>query len=159
VEEETDMNVLLAIDESPCSDMAVDTVISQFPPAGTEMHVLNVIDWLNEVPISLAFAQGPAAADHAIALHNETRKHSRELVDRAVGRLRASGFRAAGHSVEGDPAQMILDAASEWSADRIVVGCHGRKGMDRMLIGSVAEHLLRHATCAVEVVRPAATKA
>jgi nucleotide-binding universal stress UspA family protein len=148
------MNLLLAIDDSPCSDMAVETVLAQFSPSETDVRVLNVVDVLQDVPTSLAFAQGPAAADRATALHDDSRRHSRDLVDRVVDRLRASGFRAAGNSVEGDPAQMILDAAAAWSTDRIVVGCHGRNGWDRMMVGSVAEHLLRHAVCAVEVVRP-----
>jgi len=46
-----------------------------------------------------------------------------------------------------------LDAASEWHADLIMVGSHGRTGLDRLLIGSVSEVVARHAPCSVQIVR------
>jgi nucleotide-binding universal stress UspA family protein len=43
--------------------------------------------------------------------------------------------------------------AAEWPADTIVLGSHGRKGLERLLLGSVSYNLVRHAPCSVEVVR------
>lgn len=54
----------------------------------------------------------------------------------------------------GDPAHEIVAAAREWGADLIVVGTHGRRGIGRMFLGSVAETVLRHAPCAVLVIPP-----
>jgi nucleotide-binding universal stress UspA family protein len=54
----------------------------------------------------------------------------------------------------GDPAHEIVAAAREWEADLIVVGTHGRQGISRMFLGSVAESVLRHAPCAVLVIPP-----
>jgi nucleotide-binding universal stress UspA family protein len=54
----------------------------------------------------------------------------------------------------GDPADEIVAAAREWGADLIVVGTHGRRGIGRMFLGSVAETVLRHAPCAVLVIPP-----
>ena len=54
---------------------------------------------------------------------------------------------------EGDPATAILEVARENSADLIVIGTHGRKGLLRILMGSVAESVLRGATCPVLVVK------
>jgi nucleotide-binding universal stress UspA family protein len=51
------------------------------------------------------------------------------------------------------PQQIILEEAKEWGADLIVVGCHGRGGLDRFLLGSVSEAVAMHAECSVEVVR------
>ncbi len=53
----------------------------------------------------------------------------------------------------GDAAGAILDAAAEEKADLIVMGTHGRSGVSRLLLGSVAEHVLRHAVCPVLTVR------
>jgi nucleotide-binding universal stress UspA family protein len=53
----------------------------------------------------------------------------------------------------GDPAIEIVKAAREWPADLIVVGSHGRQGVSRMLLGSVAEAVTRHAPCPVLVIR------
>ena len=53
----------------------------------------------------------------------------------------------------GDIRDTIIDAAAEWRADLIVVGSHGQRGIQRFLLGSVAEFVARHAKCSVEIVR------
>jgi nucleotide-binding universal stress UspA family protein len=53
----------------------------------------------------------------------------------------------------GDPAMSIAEAAGAWPADLVVVGSHGRDGVGRMMMGSVAEGVTRHAPCPVLVVR------
>jgi nucleotide-binding universal stress UspA family protein len=55
----------------------------------------------------------------------------------------------------GEPAQEILRLAQVHGADAIVVGTHGRRGLERMVLGSVAEQVTRQARCAVVVVHPA----
>lgn len=53
----------------------------------------------------------------------------------------------------GKPAAEIIKAANEWPADVIVIGSHGRTGVTRALLGSVAEAVMRHAPCPVLVIR------
>ncbi len=61
------------------------------------------------------------------------------------------------HRLEyGDPESVILEVAKEIGADLIVMGTHGRTGLRRILLGSVAEHVLRKAPCPVLTVRGAA---
>ncbi len=55
----------------------------------------------------------------------------------------------------GDPANEILRAAADWRADLLVMGSHGRDGVMRVLLGSVAEKVMRHATCPVLVIKAA----
>jgi nucleotide-binding universal stress UspA family protein len=55
--------------------------------------------------------------------------------------------------VEGDARHTILDMAADWPADAIVIGSHGRMGLDRVLLGSVSGGVARRATCPVQVVR------
>ena len=55
---------------------------------------------------------------------------------------------------EGKPADQILAAAREWEADVIVIGTHGRSGVSRLVLGSTAESVVRHALCPVLVVKP-----
>jgi nucleotide-binding universal stress UspA family protein len=55
---------------------------------------------------------------------------------------------------EGPPSREIIAAAREWNADLLVLGTHGRSGLARMVLGSTAEAVLRHAPCPVVVVRP-----
>ena len=72
---------------------------------------------------------------------------------RAKEQLEKAGFKAQTAVKEGDPKSTILDYAAHTSVDVVVVGSHGRKGLDRFLIGSVAESVARHAVCSVWVVR------
>jgi nucleotide-binding universal stress UspA family protein len=59
--------------------------------------------------------------------------------------------------VIGFPGPSIVAAAADCQADLIVMGTHGRSGLGRMLMGSVAEHVLRHAPCPVLTIKPATT--
>lgn len=55
---------------------------------------------------------------------------------------------------EGKPADQILAVAREWEADGIVIGTHGRSGVSRLVLGSTAESVVRHAACPILVIRP-----
>jgi nucleotide-binding universal stress UspA family protein len=53
----------------------------------------------------------------------------------------------------GDPRNILLDEAKSWGADLVVLGSHGFRGVDRLLVGSVSESVAMHAHCSVEVIR------
>jgi nucleotide-binding universal stress UspA family protein len=146
--------ILLAIDDSRCSEAAVEAVLRQFPPELSEVRVLHVDEWPKGMPTYLAFAEGPAAVSNIVSMHNERWRRGEELVSRAAHRLTAERFRAKTEMRRGDARHEILDFAADWRPDVIVVGSHGRRGVDRFLLGSVSEGIVRHATCSVEVVRP-----
>jgi nucleotide-binding universal stress UspA family protein len=145
--------ILLAIDESPCSEAAVKAVLNQFPPELSEVRVLHVDEWPKDMPTYLAFAEGPAAVSNIVSMHNERWRRGEELVSRAAHRLAAAKFRAKTEIRHGDARHEILDFAADWCPDVIVLGSHGRRGVDRFLLGSVSEGVVRHANCSVEVVR------
>ncbi len=136
------MKLLLAIDESRFSEAATQAVISQFRPQATEIKVLNVVDLLLPIPTS------DAAGFRELSL-----KHGRELVQKVERMLNQAGYKTQTTVEEGDPKSKIVDQAAQWKADLIVMGSHGRKGLDRFLLGSVAESVSRHASCSVEIVR------
>jgi nucleotide-binding universal stress UspA family protein len=147
------VNVLLAIDRSTCSEAAVDAVCDRFRPVDTVVRVVHVVEWPHDLPAAHAFAEGPSAADSVLAAQEHIRQQGRELVARAVSRLRAAQFDATGLVIEGDVRHAIVEMAAEWPADTIVLGSHGRTGLNRLLLGSVSYHVARHAPCSVEVVR------
>jgi len=66
-------------------------------------------------------------------------------------------FRIECHIVEGQPASAILDVARDLTCDIIVIGSHGRTGLSRLLMGSVAEQVVRHAACPVLTVKTPTT--
>jgi nucleotide-binding universal stress UspA family protein len=58
--------------------------------------------------------------------------------------------------VKGSPERELIDVATEWRADLIVVGSHGRGFWGRLTLGSVTDAVVHHAPCSVLVVRPQA---
>lgn len=76
-----------------------------------------------------------------------------QCLEEALAVARAEYPAAEGKLVYGDPRDAISKIARELHADLIVVGTHGRRGVSRLLLGSVAEWLVRHATCDVLVAR------
>jgi len=77
-----------------------------------------------------------------------------ERFTKAAGeRIAAPALRIETAVREGDPRTVIVDAADEWQADLIVVGSHGRTGLQRLMLGSVSQSVVAHAHCSGEVVR------
>jgi nucleotide-binding universal stress UspA family protein len=93
---------------------------------------------------------GRREADAAAA--SQLREQHEALVEATAASLRGAGLKADGEVLDGSPAQRLVEAAATWNADLIVVGMHGRSGLERLLIGSVARSVVYHAPCSVLVV-------
>ncbi len=146
------MKVLLPIDTSPCSDAAVQAIINQFQPDQTDVRVVHAVDWTVELPTYLAFAEGPTAARDILEARSIRMEDGGTLVSRVAEQFKAAGFVTSTEVREGGAAEAILASAAEWHPDVILMGSHGRHGVNRVLYGSVAEHVMRRATCGVEVI-------
>ena len=143
------MKIILAIDGSKFSEAAVQTVIEQARPQDTEIRVLHVVE-----PPSLLVAREMGGYDPALdAVWEAETKQAETLVTEVADGLRSKGLKVTTAVERGDPKSKIIDAASKWRADLIVVGSHGRKGLEHFLLGSVSEAVARHAGCSVEIVR------
>ena len=143
------MRILLAIDDSKFSVAAVQAVAAQNRPDQTEVRVLHVIEPLPLYPDGRAWGYGSENTQ----ILEEQREQARELVTLASQSLRDAGFAVTTAIEEGNPKVAIIDSAARWHADLIVAGSHGRKGLDRFLMGSVSEAVARHARCSVQIVR------
>ncbi len=152
------MRVLLAVDGSPCSEMAVQAVIDRFPPGDTQVKVIHAVEWMREMPLCFQYGSGPNAGHDVVASRHNSFERARELVERVAAQLEFKGFHPSVATPDADPRHAIVEAAREWPADLIVLGSHGRKGLDRLLIGSVAESVVRHAPCSVDIVRMPVTE-
>jgi nucleotide-binding universal stress UspA family protein len=85
----------------------------------------------------------------------ETRGHVADLVQRYTSTHGAIGVeRIAVYTTTGYPAERIVALATAIDADVIVLGTHGRTGLKRIVLGSVAEEVVRRAPCTVHVIRP-----
>jgi nucleotide-binding universal stress UspA family protein len=142
------MKILLAIDGSKFSEAATQAVIAQAKPQDTEVRVLHVIDALtNQLPEMTCYYPG---IEHA---RDAQRKPAEALVAKTAKLLRSKGLQVTTTVELGSPKSKILDTAADWHADLIVLGSHGRTGLDRFLMGSLPDSVLRHAHCSVELVR------
>jgi nucleotide-binding universal stress UspA family protein len=145
------MKVLLAVDGSKASQAAVRAVAERPWPEGTIVRVLSVA---HLIPPTTPFFNEVAVNYEQLVI--EFLDAATEIATRAADELEASGLQVESAIRQGDPRVAIVDEARDWSADLVIVGSHGRSGIERWLMGSVAEHVVRHAPCSVEVVRPPA---
>jgi len=143
------VKILLAIDDSKFSEAARQTVIGQGWPHDTEVRVLHVVE-----PPTLLVAREMGGYDSTLeAVWEAESKQAEALVAHTAEVLRAKGLKVTTAVGQGDPKSKIIDEAEKWKADLIVLGSHGRKALDRFLMGSVSEAVARHASCSVEIVR------
>jgi nucleotide-binding universal stress UspA family protein len=143
------MKILLAVDGSEYSAEAVKEVTTRPWPPQTTVRVLSAV-----VPVT------PPAAELWYDAGGSLERTQLELQERAeqltagiAERIRATGLTAETAVRDGEPRSVIVDEANSWSADLIIIGSHGYTGLKRWLLGSVAQSVVSHAPCSVEVVR------
>jgi len=150
------MKVLLATDGSDCSLVAANSVAARPWPEGTVFRVLSVEEL---VSVDAPMAGSSLSAIYPASLLDELLTCARARAVDAVEAARKVLLQAVKNVLNkqsipiGDPRSVILDSAQAWSADLIVLGSHGWRGVDRLLMGSVAESVAVHAHCSVEVIR------
>ena len=133
------MKILLAIDSTGPSQPVVNEILSRPWPKDTEfaaVHVVNVFD----------LAQFPTLVE-------EERRRGNSALEAVSLRFCGAGFNLTHQLLVGSPKQEINEFARRWAADLVVVGSHGHSAIARLLVGSVAQGVLRSAPCSVEIVR------
>jgi nucleotide-binding universal stress UspA family protein len=145
--------ILLAWDGSSCAARAAECLRAWPIFAGSVIHVLSVADI--EVPWWTGFPEpgSPELMPIYVETAEASRKQHDEIAHAMAAELQAVGLDATADRREGDAATQILAAAGAWKADLIVMGTHGRTGLARLVIGSVARNVLQHATCSVLIAR------
>jgi nucleotide-binding universal stress UspA family protein len=91
--------------------------------------------------------------DDIAAVQQENKKAGEDLVAQVADSLHKAKLKVETAVREGKPEIEIVEEAKEWRADLIVIGSHGYTGFKRLVLGSVAQSVVGHAPCSVEVVR------
>jgi nucleotide-binding universal stress UspA family protein len=138
------MKILMGVDLE-YSGETVRALVAQCRPESTEVMVLHVLQLMGTAPTQMDPYFAPELEAEKVAAD--------ELVGPAAKELHDAGFQTQTRVERGDIRGGILDSASEWGADLIVLGSHHRAGLQRFLLGSVAEFVARHARCSVEIIR------
>ncbi|MFB6301247.1 MAG: universal stress protein [Haloferacaceae archaeon] len=134
--------VLVPTDDSDPARAAADHAVDLATATGATLHTVHVVD-------VTAFGAGADAPQVLDAL----REAGRRAIDEVVDRAEAADVSAVEASVlSGAPHDAILDYADEYDTDCIVLGTHGRTGVSRYLLGSVAERVVRLADVPVIVI-------
>jgi nucleotide-binding universal stress UspA family protein len=142
------MKVLLAVDEEPGSEEAVNEVGGRRWEEGTVVRVLHVVGKFVPPAQELWYDAG---GDPEWA-RQEVRDRSTELTERVGGWLREQGLTVETAVRDGEPGPTVVEEAKDWGADLIVVGSRGHTGLRRLLEGSVSRYVADHARCPVEVI-------
>ena len=141
------MKVLVGIDESEYSGAAVRFIGDAPWPEGTQFIVLSA---------SSPALPGPGeviSGEHLTEfLRQEEARHG-EIAERAAIRLRKAGLSVEARTARANPQTALVDAAQAENVDLVIVGSHGRTGFRKLLLGSVASHVVTHAPCSVLVVK------
>jgi len=143
------MRILIAVDESPHASEAVRWAALLGWPKGSEVLVFSAVR-------SDLFVTGslypPAAQEVELLVREETVRAEKHLAG-VLPALAGAGLAATAKIGHGDPRIAILDEAKVFGADLVIVGSHGRRGLAKLVLGSVATHVVTHSPCSVLVAK------
>jgi len=136
-------HILCAVDFSPCSRRALDHAVHLARELEAELILLHIY----QLP---TFQYPEGMMPNTVEVMQEVEKRSQA----ALERWRVVAERELGRPVRalieiGTPGRRVAEMAEKLGADVIVLGTHGRTGIKRLLLGSVAERVMRHAKCPV----------
>lgn len=146
--------IVAAVDFSNATPGVLDAAVKIARAFGSSLHLLHVLE---PEPSYTAYGFTP---DEFPAIHlfqEEARKRATARLDELLGQVAADAPGATVHLAEGSPLHAVLDYVQKAGADLVVVGSHGHGAVASLLLGSVAEGLVRKAVVPTLVV-PAAGK-
>jgi len=143
--------IVCPVDFSESSELALAQAVSMAEQTGAELMLITVVQ-----PITPAMFSDGMLLTQPDTLPNQSEELAQKLLEKWRGKFCAPVLeRTTLHVAVGIPFVEIVRHAHENEADLIVMGSHGRTGIEHLMIGSVAERVVRKATCSVLVVRDA----
>ena len=126
--------ILIAVDSGPTSEKVALTGFQLGLQLNAEIAIVSIVD-----TEGLMTEGGITPRELADSIKNDCRRSQQMLIDKVFKDYKVWTF-----VEEGKPFETILKVAEEWDADLIVLGTHGRTGISHLLMGSVAEKVIRH---------------
>lgn len=152
------MKILIGYDGSECADLALLDLQRAGLPENAEAHVLTVAEvWLpaDDARSESELATLPKSVRNARERALREVEHAAKEAADAAERLRRShpAWVVTSDSVAQSPAWGILNKASAWNADLVVVGSHGKSALGRFILGSISQKVLTESRCSVRIAR------
>ena len=150
--------ILLPLDGSELSEQAIASARGMAQAFNSQLHLLQVLSLRDQFALTRGMDYGAVSSGLSQSLMDEvtaaeTAKAEEYLAGVAV-RLKADGLDVVTAIPEGPAAEKIIEYAESQSIDLIVMSTHGRGGIQRLLVGSVTDRVIRSSTLPVLVVRP-----
>src|SRR6188768_3726215 len=145
--------ILCPVDFSHFSRHALSQAVALARETGAEVSVLHVFVF---APVALPVSAGGSIPLEPIRLDAPGRAALQAELREFVDDVDTEGITLTTTLFEGDAVARILDRATDWNADLVVMGTHGRSGFERLMLGSVTEKILRKCSCPVLTVPPRA---
>ena len=140
--------ILFASDFSKASAKAFTTAVELAKATHADLTILHVL-----VPFTPVVPEQYIGGTTLDQLNEDARRWSQQQLAKLTAKGKKGGLRVGGLTMTGDPAEQIVRAARSKRADLIVLGTHGRTGLNRFFVGSVAQRVIASATCPVVTVR------
>lgn len=141
-------HILVPVDGSGTALQAVDKAVTLAKAFSSKITVINVVDYYPFVGVGADYAFGQAEYMAAATAG------AQKALNEAHAAVLAAGLPCAQRVIEGHVVhEGILEAATAEAADLIIMGSHGRHGIEKLLLGSVTQRVLSHTTLPVLVVR------
>jgi nucleotide-binding universal stress UspA family protein len=142
--------ILVPVDGSAPSNAALQEALKFAGTCGSALRLVYVCE-----PLSYILAEGPVDLAYAV------RRQGEQVLDEAAAKTREAGVSAETALIDAEDrrvAAAITEEAGRAGSDLIMMGTHGRRGFEHLVLGSVAEGVLRRATVPVLLLRPAASE-
>lgn len=143
-----EMNILLAVDNSQHSQVAIDVVLNRLWPAGSKLKVVCAVE--RREPIFALMKR-----EEAEAFQNKALDAAKAFTAEVAAKLqeRFPDCQVSSEAMFGDSKDVLLKQIEDWPANLIVVGSQGRHGLPRLFLGSVSQTILLHGQCSTLIAR------
>ncbi|SDZ83659.1 Nucleotide-binding universal stress protein, UspA family [Haloplanus vescus] len=138
--------LLVPVDGSDPANTALEFALEEYPDA--HLTVLSIID-----PTDMGYGSIEAAPSTFERLQESAEERTESILADARERAESAGVEVETETMIGMPSRAIVEWAENNDVDAIVIGSHGREGVTRVLLGSVAETVVRRSPVPVTVVR------
>ena len=150
--------ILVAVDRSQSSRAIFDSALSLAQTTGATLMLLHVMTKTETgYPILPTYSYYPMVDDRQYELYQQQfaryQQWGIDFLQNLTEEATAAGVNTEYTQLTGNPGRMICELASNWSADLILVGSRGLRGLKEMFLGSVSNYVTHHAPCSVLILR------